>query len=271
MLTSTERACEIIAKDIIGLTNEEYKTVADDIDNKEAFRIKSSDIPSNKLYSNKPADARVFDIESIEKIASDDGFLNKVNRVFYSKSINAAKQLYGYVDERGNKKPGLLSGIRKWKDLDNEGKKQAYEKLKFYQEKATEAAISDGKKSWDNKWLQAASIYASALELPGAPSAQQIWSFNVIQDNSASLVGGNYSCDIWYAAVMGKDPAAADTPSFGEGVFKAMNEAVENAGKDFITRSVLASSGNKITNENSPKEVETQGFNITQIPGFENQ
>ena len=161
----------------------------------------------------------------------------------------------------------MLSGIRKWKDLDNEGKKQAYEKLKFYQEKATEAAISDGKKSWDNKWLQAASIYASALELPGAPSAQQIWSFNVIQDNSS----GNNVDNIIYARLMGRDPTAANNPSFGEEVFNTMNKTVENAEKDFITRSVLASSGNKITNENSPKEVETQGFNITQIPGFENQ
>ena len=250
MLTSTKRAYEIIAKDIIGLTDNEYKTVADDIDDAKAFHIRLSDIPSNRLFSNNPADATVFDIKSIEKIEKDDSLLNKLDRMIYSKSINASKQLYGYVDERGNEKPGLFSGIRKWKDLDNEGKKQAYEKLKFYQEKATDLAISDGKKSWDNKWLQAASIYASALELPGAPSAQQIWEFNVLQDNPSG--GDEHWCDIWYAAVMGKDPAAADTPSFGEGVFKAMNEAIENAGKD-MPQNTLASSGNNIT-EASNKE-----------------
>ncbi len=256
MLTSTKRAYEIIAKDIIGLTDNEYKTVADDIDDKEAFHIRLSDIPSNALFSNNPADASVFDIKSIEKIEKDDSLLNKANRVFYSKSINASKQFYGYVDEHGNQKPGLLSGVRKWKNLDSAGKKQAYEKLKFYQENATNLAISDGEKSWDNKWLQAANIYASALELPGAPSAQQIWSFNVIQDNSSG--DDAHICNIMYAREMGKDPAAADTPSFGEGVFKAMNEAIENAGKD-MSQNTLASSGNKIT-----EDEENQDFNINQ-------
>ena len=214
MLTSTKRAYEIIAKDIIGLTDNEYKTVADDIDDKEAFHIKLPNIPSNALFSNNPADATVFDIKSIKKIEKNDSLLNKANRVFLSKTINASKQFYGYVDERGNKKPGLFSGIRKWKDLDSAGKKQAYEKLKFYQEKATDLAVSDGKKSWDNKWLQAASIYASALELPGALSAHQIFTSNITQEIFKDAGGLPLS------------------PQFWEKAFKAMNEATENAEKD---------------------------------------
>ena len=214
MLKSTKRAYEIIAKDIIGLTDNEYKTVADDIDDKEAFHIRLPNIPSNALFSNNPADATVFDIKSIKKIEKDDSLLNKANRVFYSKSINASKQFYGYVDEWGNKKPGLFSGIRKWKDLDSAGKKQAYEKLKFYQEKATDLAVSDGKKSWDNKWLQAASIYASALELPGALSAHQIFTSNITQEIFKDAGGLPLS------------------PQFWEKAFKAMNEATENAEKD---------------------------------------
>ena len=275
MLTSTERAYEIIAKDIIGLKDNEYKTVADDIDDAKAFHIRLSDIPSNRLFSNDPADATVFDIKSIEKIEKDDSLLNKANRVFLSKSINAAKQLYGYVDERGNKKPGLLSGIRKWKDLDAEGKKQAYEKLKFYQEKATDLAISDGKKGWDNKWLQAASIYASALELPGALSAQQIWKFNVEREGSAvfkegGVIPGGIPGFTWDPVIAPVVNSTIVDPQLGEEAFKATNKAIENAGKDFIKQNTLASSGNKITNENSPKEVKTQGFDITQIQGFGN-
>ena len=85
--------------------------MADDIDNKEDFHIRFSDIPSNKLFSNNPVDAGVFDI----KIEKDDSLLNRLGRMIYSKSINASKQFYGYVDERGNEKSGLLSGIRKWR------------------------------------------------------------------------------------------------------------------------------------------------------------
>ncbi len=247
MLTSSKRAYEIIAKDIIGLTDNEYKTVADDIDDKEAFHITLSDIPSNKLFSNNPVDATVFDIK-IEKIEKDDSLLNKLGRMIYSKSINASKQFYGYVDERGNEKLGLLSGIRKWKDLDSTGKKQAYEKLKFYQKKATDLAISDGKKSWDNKWLQAANIYASALELSGALSAQQIFTSNITQEIFKDAGGLPLS------------------PQFWEKAFKAMNEATENAGKD-MSQNIFASSDNKIT-EASDKE--PQDFNINQISGFEN-
>ena len=228
MLTSTKRAYEIIAKDIIGLTDNEYKTVADDIDNKKAFHIRLSDIPSNNLFSNDPADATGFDIKEIEKIENDNSLLNKVSRMIYSKLINASKQFYGYVGERGNKKTGLLSGIRKWKDLDSEGKKQAYEKLKFYQGKATDLAISDGKKSWDNKWLQAANIYASALELPGALSAQQIFTSNITQEIFKDAGGLPLS------------------PQFWEKAFKAMNEATENAEKE-MSQNILASSCNKIT------------------------
>ena len=227
MLKSTKRAYEIIAKDIIGLTDNEYKTVADDINNKKAFHIRLPNIPSNRLFSNNPADAGVFDIK-IEKIEKDDSLLNKLGRMIYSKSINAAKQFYGYVDERGNKKSGLFSGIRKWKDLDSAGKKQAYEKLKFYQKKATDSAVSDSKKSWDNKWLQAASIYASALELPGALSAHQIFISNITQEIFKDAGGLPLS------------------PQFWEKAFKAMNEATENAEKE-MSQNILASSCNKIT------------------------
>ena len=246
MLTSTERAYEIIAKDIIGLKDNEYKTVADDIDDAKAFHIRLSDIPSNRLFSNDPADATVFDIKSIEKIEKDDSLLNKANRVFLSKSINAAKQLYGHV-----------------------------EKLKFYQEKATDLAISDGKKGWDNKWLQAASIYASALELPGALSAQQIWKFNVEREGSAvfkegGVIPGGIPGFTWDPVIAPVVNSTIVDPQLGEEAFKATNKAIENAGKDFIKQNTLASSGNKITNENSPKEVKTQGFDITQIQGFGN-
>ncbi len=272
MLTSTERAYEIIAKDIIGLTNEEYKIIADDIDNKKAFHIKLPNIPSNALFSNNPTDATVFDIKSIATIEKDDNISNKATRVLLSKSINASKQLYGYVDERGNQKPGLFSGIRKWKDLDNAGKKQAYEKLKFYQKKATDSAIFDGKKGWDNKWLQAASIYASALELPDALSAQQIWKLNVEREGGAvwdngAVIPGDIPYFNWDPII---EPIMTSTivdSRLGEEAFKATNKAIENAEKDFITQSVLASSGNKIT-EASDKE--TQDFNINQISGFEN-
>ncbi len=143
-------------------------------------------IPESGFYSNNISKENLI-VPRTDSSTFLDTLFNMTNKETSSpRRNNIYHNVYGGTDKFGDKIPGLLNGLKKFKDMDKETQKDVLEKLDGMMQRASK------EDNGSQKWLRAAYILSVHMELPGMKSIQDFHTegkgFNASEANDGAAL-----------------------------------------------------------------------------------
>ena len=176
-----EKTCAILLA-FCGVPKEQ----ADKLDLTDPIKLSELKIPESGFYSNNISKEDLI-VPRTDSSTFLDTLFNITNKETSSPSRNNIyHNVYGGTDKFGDKIPGLLNGLRKFKDMDKETQKDVLEKLDGMMQQASK------EDNGSQKWLRAAYILSVHMGLPGMKSIQDFHTegkgFNASEANDGAAL-----------------------------------------------------------------------------------